>query len=405
MPTSISTSVVSLYPIIDEDPVTWNETQKHSDITLSADKMTATVDIYAEEGWKGIKTLPQARMSPFYVEFTVVEALNAEVLVGIGSSNAGVDSDFAKIYKGSTFSTVPSANATTVYVASAEGWEETGAALILDSTNDFDYYAWVQRLANSLKSKPGEGATPSNDPMHIQTHTSNARIYPIDVDMTVGGDGLHTYKMTPYKSTFFAYSSAGHLYTPKEILNGSTKDIFTAPEYFEVGWGESFRSGDVIGLAVDPVRGYGWFAKNNTWQKSGSPATLTNSSFQGLDAEVGYSFFASMRFPGNSIKVNIGDSAFVYSPPSGFSGLRTGLTSFYVQGHVAKLGSYVQRTVALIDREWRTIVATVDSNPATGVYRFDNVRGDRVYTILALPLNSEQNVNALALDHIVPTPY
>lgn len=391
------------YDIIYEDPLAWNFAEVHSDISVSADGMTIEVNLGATEEWKGAKTLPRSYTEPFYVEFTIVEALNAEVLVGIGPSAAAIDSDFAKIYKGSTFSVLPTASASTVYVASAEGWEEAGAALVIDSTNDFDYFAWMQRLANALKTRPGEGTPPSSDPMLVQSHSANARVYPIDVEITVENN-LHVYSMTPYKSNYFAYSSAGHLYNPAEIAN-TTTSIYTAPEWFEIGWGESFRSGDVIGLAVDPVRGYGWFAKNNTWQKAGSPSTFTNSSFQGLDTSAGYSFFASMRFPGNSVKINVGDSAFTYSPPAGYSGLVSGLTSYYIEGHVAKLGSYVQRTVALIDREWRVVVATTDSNPVTGIYRFDHVRGDRVYTLLALPLSYEQNVNALVLDHITPTHY
>lgn len=400
----VSSSSVILYDVIDEDPLAWNFAAVHQDIAVSADGMTIEVMLGAEEGWKGAKTLPRSLTEPFYVEFTIQEALSAEVLVGIGPSTAAITSDFSKIYKGTTFSTLPTLNASTVYVSSAEGWEESGAALVIDSTNDFDYFAWMQRLANSLKTRPGEGSVPASDPMLIQAHSVNARVYPIDVDITLNGS-VHEYTLAPFNSTYFAYSSAGHLYSPITVEAATGTNVYSVPELFEVGWGESFRSGDVIGLAVDPVRGYGWFAKNNTWQKAGSPSTFTNSSFQGLDTSSGYSFFASMRFPGNKIKINTGDSAFTYAPPSGYVGLISGLTSYYIEGHVAKLGSYVQRTVALIDREWRTVVATTESDPITGVYRFDNVRGDRVYTLLALPLSYEQNVNALVLDHIVPTHY
>lgn len=403
--TYVSSRTQVIYDLIDEDVLSWNYAEVHEDISVSVDGMTIEVTLGSEEGWKGAKTLPRFYTEPFYVEFTIQEALSAEVLVGIGPAVAPITSDFGKIYKGSTFATLPTASATSVYVASAEGWEEQGAALIIDSTNDFDYYSWVQRLASSLKSKAGEGAQPTQDPMLIQTHSANARIYPIDVNMAVDGAGLHTYKLNPYSAKYFAYSSAGHLYNPNEILEGDPDTIFTVPEQFEVGWGESYRTGDVIGLAVDPVRGYGWFAKNNTWQKAGSPVTFTNSAFQGLDTADGYCFFATMRFPGNKIKINAGDTAFTYSPPAGYTGLISGLTSYYVEGKVAKLGSYVQRTVALIDREWRIVVATTDSDPITGRYRFDKVRGDRKYTLLALPLSHEQNVNALVLDHIVPTHY
>ena len=87
-----------------------------------------------------------------------------------------------------------------------------------------------------------------------------------------------------------------------------------------VSYGATYAGGDVIGVAFDATTGSIWFAKNNTWQASGNPATGANPAYTGITG----SFFplASMSGTAGSVTVTIKDNGSqTYSPPSGFTAL------------------------------------------------------------------------------------
>jgi hypothetical protein len=81
-------------------------------------------------------------------------------------------------------------------------------------------------------------------------------------------------------------------------------------------FGATYAQGDVIGVAVDFGTGNAWFAKNNTYQASGNPATGANPALTGLSGPLfpGISLFDST----NQITVAF-SSGNSFSPPSGFS--------------------------------------------------------------------------------------
>jgi len=102
----------------------------------------------------------------------------------------------------------------------------------------------------------------------------------------------------------------------------------------------TWTSGDVIGCAFDLDNGKIWWAKNNTWQNSGNPATGTNASYTTLSGTYvptlnngggafdGYlnfgqdsSFAGNKTAQGNTDSNSIGD--FYYTPPSGYLALCT----------------------------------------------------------------------------------
>ena len=85
----------------------------------------------------------------------------------------------------------------------------------------------------------------------------------------------------------------------------------------ESAYGDSWKTGDVIGVALDMNAGKIWFRKNSTWMASGDPAAGTNPAFTGLSGTL-YPM-ASFFTVGNSITANFGGSAFSASAPSGFS--------------------------------------------------------------------------------------
>jgi hypothetical protein len=73
---------------------------------------------------------------------------------------------------------------------------------------------------------------------------------------------------------FTGSSASGWSYyeqTGTKVTNGSG-----------AGFGASYDTGDVIGVAVDLDAGKVWFAKNGTWQASGNPAAGTGEAFSGL---------------------------------------------------------------------------------------------------------------------------
>ena len=102
--------------------------------------------------------------------------------------------------------------------------------------------------------------------------------------------------------TAYVYSSDGY-----------RGDGSTATSY-----GSTYSTGDVIGIAYDPVAGSLWFAKNNTWQASGNPATGASPAFTGITGELFP--LASLSGTAGAITVDIFDSGNqTYAPPSGFT--------------------------------------------------------------------------------------
>ena len=87
-------------------------------------------------------------------------------------------------------------------------------------------------------------------------------------------------------------------------------------------YGNSFTSGDVIGIALDLDNGKVWFAKNGTWQNSGSPTGGTNAAFTTLAGKTIAPWIGNGASSTSSAGVvNFGQRAFVYTAPSGFKAL------------------------------------------------------------------------------------
>jgi hypothetical protein len=104
-------------------------------------------------------------------------------------------------------------------------------------------------------------------------------------------------------------------------------------------YGNSYTTGDVIGVAFDLTNGKIWFAKNGTWQNSGDPVAGTNSAFTTLSSTVTYfpafgdassgstsTFdcnFGSPPYSANSYTDGAGFGNFSYAVPSGYYSLNT----------------------------------------------------------------------------------
>lgn len=91
-----------------------------------------------------------------------------------------------------------------------------------------------------------------------------------------------------------------------------------------VAYGNTFTTGDVIGVAFDADNGKLFFSKNGTWQNSGDPAAGTNAAFTSLTSTPYYpAIGARVSTSANTNTVNFGQQAFSYTPPTGFSALCT----------------------------------------------------------------------------------
>jgi hypothetical protein len=112
----------------------------------------------------------------------------------------------------------------------------------------------------------------------------------------------------------FWNNSAGYVYyggTGVKINNGT-----------QTAYGNTFGSGDTIGIAFDADAGKIWFAKNNTWQASGDPVAGTNAAFTSIPTGSyrpahGIYRDASTR----KATFNFGQKPFRYAPPEGFKTL------------------------------------------------------------------------------------
>lgn len=84
------------------------------------------------------------------------------------------------------------------------------------------------------------------------------------------------------------------------------------------GYGNSYTTSDIVQIAWDADNGKLFFGKNGTWQASGDPAAGTNAAYTGLSGALmligGSASSSAVVFTGNW-----GQSAFTYSPPSGFA--------------------------------------------------------------------------------------
>ena len=111
----------------------------------------------------------------------------------------------------------------------------------------------------------------------------------------------------------------------------------------QVGWGATYDDGDIISIALDMDDSGGkvWFAKNNSWQGSGNPATGTNPARNNLKTyadtwfPISGTYFANTAqtfnfgqnptFSGNTTAGTYtdgnGKGLFKYQPPSGFLAL------------------------------------------------------------------------------------
>jgi hypothetical protein len=90
--------------------------------------------------------------------------------------------------------------------------------------------------------------------------------------------------------------------------------------------GQADTNGTVYMLAIDATIGSGsnkiWFGQNNAWFNSGDPAAGTNAIFSNVGDTLQFAG-ATLCSAGYDFQINFGQTAFAYTPPSGYSALNT----------------------------------------------------------------------------------
>jgi len=115
------------------------------------------------------------------------------------------------------------------------------------------------------------------------------------------------------------------------VTGGDTNDVgvgympWNGTMMYYNGWfalGDSYETGDIIGVALDLDSGNIWFAKNNVWQGGGDPANGLNPAkhftVSGLDD---YHPAAGPYNSNHTITLCPDTPSQTYSPPSGFDSI------------------------------------------------------------------------------------
>ena len=102
------------------------------------------------------------------------------------------------------------------------------------------------------------------------------------------------------------------------VPNGNTQGTGSG------AYGDTFTTNDIIGCAIDLDNQKIWWSKNGVFQNSGDPAAGTNAAFTNLTAGLFYRFCISHAgSTATDVTGNFGQSAFAYTPPTGFVALST----------------------------------------------------------------------------------
>lgn len=112
-------------------------------------------------------------------------------------------------------------------------------------------------------------------------------------------------------------NDVGQVATDYGYRGQSGKKVHGQDDSTGTAYGDTYTTGDVIGVALDLDNGKIWFSKNGTWQASGDPATGINAAFTGISGT--YFAAVSSQYTSSSTTVNFGGTGFAYTVPVGFT--------------------------------------------------------------------------------------
>jgi hypothetical protein len=169
------------------------------------------------------------------------------------------------------------------------------------------------------------GTSADNSGGTIGTISNKTGKFYFEVNMTgvdasgyvaVGASDVDQYSaLTNYN--FLGYGSKSYSYYSSGVKTSNNSNS---------SYGNSFATGDVIGVAIDCDNGAIYFSKNNTWQASGDPtsgATKTGAAFTWTGASQSMIPQFEVYRTGSIADTNFGQRPFTYAPPTGFKSLNT----------------------------------------------------------------------------------
>ena len=168
--------------------------------------------------------------------------------------------------------------------------------------------------ANNGNSRSTMAVTTGKWYTEMTVSASTASLYPsigilLATDATTPGNAGLSGNQVGYVQDSVSYEASGD----RRVSNSAA------------AWGSSFTAGDVIGVAVDADNGAIYFSKNGTWQGSGDPtsgASKTGAAYTWTGGSREY-VFGTAHYNGAKSFQNWGQSAFIYSAPSGYKALCT----------------------------------------------------------------------------------
>ena len=164
-------------------------------------------------------------------------------------------------------------------------------------------------------------------------------------------------------------------------------------------YGDSFGTGDVIGVALDLDNGKIWFSKNEVWQAGGDPVAGTNPAYENISGE----FFPTLSLY-NSSDTHTG--RFIaenqtYSSPTGFVSLEYVPPSYYFSGYVFEQSNPVSRKIYLHNRTTGDLVTTTTAS-GNGYYYMETASSGSHY-IVCLDDEAGEEYNDLIIGSAIPT--
>lgn len=132
---------------------------------------------------------------------------------------------------------------------------------------------------------------------------------------------------------------------------------------FAQAFGDSFTTGDVIGVAVDMDAGKIWWSKNGVWQASGDPAAGTSAAYSGLSGTV-YPMYSPYNVDDYATLKELSEDL-VYAPPAGFSAWSEVLITYAVNGSIVEELSADAFIASAFDAQTWELVAQVAFSGST----------------------------------------
>ena len=181
-----------------------------------------------------------------------------------------------------------------------------------------NYATWNPLTTASATYKQGNLLinSPSNDVFTTTQAVSSGKYYvEVEVMGAAGKIGIWNFDDTSGSITGeFGWTDGGAGYMFDKDGNIYNNQNVT-------GYGDTYTSGDIIGIALDMDNGKVFFSKNGTFQNSGVPASGSNPAFSGLSGT--FAFAVGSSLSGDAYTLNSGQRAFTHSAPSGYKSLNT----------------------------------------------------------------------------------